>query len=204
MDVQAILAEMGGVSPLARDLGIGEAEAERGASALLPALLGGFKKQTQAQPTGVAGLAALLGQLGGGGLLDEVLAPRPTNVAPGNAVLEQIFGSKDVSRTVAASAASSTGLDSSTLRRMLPMLAMLVAGYMAKQRSAPESGGPSAGEPRAGKGSGGGGLGGLIGGILASRASSGGGADPLARLLDLNRDGNPLDEILRMAGKRGP
>jgi hypothetical protein len=57
-------------------------------------------------------------------------------VSRGNEVLGQIFGSKDVSRTVAQNAASRSGLDPSLLKKMLPMLAMLVAGYMAKQRGA--------------------------------------------------------------------
>jgi hypothetical protein len=43
----------------------------------------------------------ILAQLGGSALLDDVLAPRPTQVSRGNDVLGQIFGSKDVSRTVA-------------------------------------------------------------------------------------------------------
>ena len=102
----------------------------------LPAILGGFKKQAQAQPTGLEGLGGLLGQLGGGGLLDDVLSPQPTDVSRGNDVLGQIFGSKDVSRTVAQNAASQSGLDPALLKKMLPMLAMLVAGYMAKQQGA--------------------------------------------------------------------
>ena len=80
-------------------------QAARGAEALVPAILGGFKKQAQAQPMGLEGLGGLLGQLGGGSLLDQVLAPQPTEVSSGNEVLGQIFGSKDVSRAVAQNAA---------------------------------------------------------------------------------------------------
>ena len=119
---------------MARELGISEAEAAKGAAALTPAILGGFKKQAQAQPSGLEGLGGLLGQLGGGGLLSQVLAPQPTDVSRGNDVLGQIFGSKEVSRTVAQNAASQSGLDPGVLKKMLPMLAMLVAGYMANQR----------------------------------------------------------------------
>ena len=72
------------------------------------------------------------------------------------------------------------------LKKMLPILAMLVAGYMAKQ------GGDESGS--------GGGLGGLLGGLLGGggQASGGGG---LGSLLDLDGDGNPLDDIIGMAGK---
>jgi hypothetical protein len=170
MDITDILRQAGGLESMTRELGITESQAMTGAAALLPSILGGFKKQVRSQPTGLEGLGGLLGQLGGGGLLDEVLAPEPTDVNHGNDVLGQIFGSKDVSRTVADNAASQTGLDPGLLKKMLPILAMLVAGYMARQ----------------------------------GRAGAGQKASPtsgLASMLDLNGDGNPLDDILGMAGK---
>jgi hypothetical protein len=190
-----------------------------GADALLPAILGGFKKQAQAQPAGLEGLGGLLGQLGGGSLLDEVLAPQPTDASHGNEVLGQIFGSRDVSRTVANNAAAQSGLDPSLLKKMLPLLAMLVTGVMARQGgAAPVADAPGgmsgglggglgdvlAGALGGGAG-GGGGLGGLLGGLLGGQGSpgraQGGGAGGLASMLDLDGNGNPLDDILRMAGK---
>jgi len=192
VQITDILAQMGGLSSMARELGISEAQVKSGAAALAPAILGGFKKQARAQPSGLEGLGGLLGQLGGGGLLDDVLSPQPTHVERGNDVLGQIFGSKQVSRTVAQNASAQTGLDAGLLRKMLPMLAMLVAGYMAKQQ-----GGAGAARPQAPAG--GGGLGGLLGGLLGG-GGQGGGAG-LASMLDLDGDGNPLDDILEMAGK---
>src|SRR5262245_7869475 len=111
MQVTDILDQTGGLQSIARELGISESQAASGAAALAPAVLGGFKKQAQAQPGGLEGLGGLLNQLGGGGLLDDVLASRPTDVGRGNEVLGQIFGSKDVSRAVAQNAASQSGLD---------------------------------------------------------------------------------------------
>jgi hypothetical protein len=194
MQITDLLQQMGGIQSVARELGIDESQAMAGAAALAPAILGGFKKQAQAQPTGLAGLAGMLGGLGGGGLLDDVLAPQPTNVGRGNDVLGQIFGSRDVSRTVAQNAATSTGLDPALLKKMLPILAMLVAGYMARRgpAAAPQAQAPA-----------GGGLGDLLGGLLGGGQAT---AQPdslpgLASMLDLDRDGNPLDDILGMAGK---
>lgn len=195
MQITDILAQMGGLQSMARELGISEAQAAGGAAALAPAILGGFKKQAQSQPTGLDGLGGLLGQLGGGGLLDDVLSPQPTNVTRGNDVLGQIFGSKDVSRTVAQSAASQSGLDPALLKKMLPLVAMLVAGYMARQ-----SGTDNSAEPSPTSGGLGGLLGGLLGGQSAGRATQGA-APGLGSMLDMNGDGNPLDDILRMAGK---
>ncbi|MEO8120106.1 MAG: DUF937 domain-containing protein [Rhodoferax sp.] len=165
MQITDILAQMGGLQSMARELGVNETQVASGAEALIPAILGGFKKQAQSQPAGLDGLGGLLGQLGGGSLLDQVLAPQPTDVSQGNEVLGQIFGSKDVSRAVAQDAASQSGLDPALLKKMLPMLAMLVAGFMAKQ------------------------------------GATGAAAPGFASMLDLNGDGNPLDDILQMVGK---
>jgi hypothetical protein len=165
MQIMEMLGQTGGLQSMARELGVSEGEAQSGAAALLPAILGGFKKQAEPQRGGLEGLGGLLGRMGGGGLLDDVLSPQPTNVNRGNDMLGQIFGSKDVSRTVAQNAASQSGLEPSLLKKMLPMVAMMAAGYMAKQRGMPRGGG-------------------------------------LGSMLDRDGNGNPLDDILRMAGGR--
>jgi hypothetical protein len=178
---------MGGLQSISRELGISEAQAASGAEALAPAILGGFKKQAQA-PAGLDAFGGLLSQLGGGGLLDNVLSPEPTDISRGNDVLGQIFGSKEVSRTVAQNASARSGLDPAVIKKMLPMVAMLVAGYMAKQRGVSQSGG--------------GNLAGMLGGLLGGqRRAATPAAGGFGSLLDLNGDGNPLDDILRMSGK---
>lgn len=193
MQLTDMLAQMGGLQSVARQLGVSEGQVAQGAEALLPAILGGFQKQAQGQGAGQG-----MGLGGLGGLLEQVLSPQATDVGPGNEVLGQIFGSKDVSRTVAQQAAQQTGLDASLLKQMLPLLAMLVGGYLSRQGG----GAPATGAP-AGAG---GGLGDLLGGLMGGGASAGtgaggGGLGGLASLLDANGDGNPLDDILRMAGK---
>jgi hypothetical protein len=190
MQIMDVLNQLGGLQSVAKELGVSEAQVTEGAAALMPALLGGFKKQAQSQPTGLDGLAGMLGGLGGGGLLDEVLSPQPTNVGRGNDVLGQIFGSPEVSRTVAQNASTTSGIDPALLRKMLPMLAMLVAGFMSKQ---------SMGQPAAPADGGLGGLGGLLGGLLGQGGTAR--APGLAGMLDLDGDGNPLDDIIGLAGK---
>lgn len=190
MQIMDAINQLGGLGAVARELGVSESQAASGAAALMPAILGGFKKQAHGGAAGAAGLDALLGGLGGGGLLDDVLGAQPTSVSRGNDVLGQIFGSKDVSRAVAQNAATRTGLDAGLLKKMLPMLAMLAAGYMAKR-------GTAGAAPRAGAM--GGGLEGALGGLLGGgRAGTGGGG--LTSMLDLDGDGNPLDDILGMLG----
>ena len=196
MQLSDILEKTGGLQSIARELNIGEADAARAASALAPAVLGGFRKQAESNPQGLEGLGGMLSQLGGGGLLDSVLSSTPTDTGQGNNVLGQIFGSKDVSRAVAQNAASQTGQDPSLLKKMLPMLAMLVAGYMAKQRA----GGEMKLSP-----DGGAGLGGLLGGMLGGGQSTGQGtgdvAGALGGLLGMGGQRNPLDDILGRLGR---
>lgn len=211
MDMMSILKQSGAIGSIAQQLGVNEQVAQMGAEALLPSILGGFKKTAQAQPTGLEGLGGLLGQLGGGGLFDSVVSPEPTPVEQGNDVLGQIFGSKDVSRTVAGHAAEQTGIDSGMLKKMLPILAMLVAGYMAKQAGGGEGGGLGGllGSVLGGGGqASGGGLGGMLGNVLGGALGGGqqaapaaGGLGGLASMLDFDGDGNPLDDIIGMAGK---
>ena len=190
MQITDILAQSGGIASIARELGVSESQAHSGATALLPAILGGFKKQTT-QGGGLDALGGILGQLGGGGLFDEVVSPQPTNVERGNDVLGQIFGSKTVSRTVAQDASAKSGLDPGLLKKMLPMLAMLVAGFMAKQ-------GGQGTQESAPAGGGGGILGSILGGLTGGGSGQGGGGG-LGSMLDLDGDGNPLDDILSMA-----
>jgi hypothetical protein len=182
MHIADILAQAGGIQSMARELGVSESQARLGAETLAPAILGGFRKQADAQVPGLEGLGGLLGQLGGGSLLDDVLSSQPTDVSRGDNVLGKIFGSRDVSRAVASHGAAQTGLDPALLKKMLPMLAMMVAGYMAKQHA---SGTQPAGAA--------GGLGGLLGGLLGGQRSGGG----LGAMLDQDGNGNPLDDILR-------
>ena len=174
MSMLDALLQQGAASAVSRDLGVDQQTAQTGIAALLPAVLGGMQNQAGAQPAGLGGLAGMLGGLGGGGLLDNALSPQPTDVGQGNQVLGQIFGSKDASRTVATHAAQQSGLSPDLLKKMLPIVAMLAAGYFAKQ-----AGGQ--GGAIGGTGGLGGGLGGMLGGLL------GGGAGAA---------GNPLNQIL--------
>jgi hypothetical protein len=207
MQLDDILAQSGGLSSIARELGISEQQVRAGAAALMPAIVGGFAKQ--AQPAG-AGLGDLLGQLGGSGLLDDLVSPQPTDIGRGNQVLGNIFGTKDVSRAVAQHAAAQSGLDPSLLRKLLPMLAMLAVGYMAKRhgqaRNAPAPGQVTTGVNGNGNattqanGGGFGGLGDILGGLLGGGKARPGG---LGAIFDKDGNGNPLDDILRKVGMAG-
>lgn len=197
MDLQQLVSQMGGLGPIAAQLGISESQASSGIDALLPMVLGGFQKSAQGSG-GAPDLGSLLAMVqgaGGAGLIDNVMGSQPTDVAAGNGILGQIFGSKDVSRAVADRASGQSGIDPAILKKLLPIVAMLVAGYMARSGG----GNADAAGAAADGGAGAGGLGGLLGSVLGGGGA--GGLGGLGALLDGNGDGNPLDDIIGMAGK---
>jgi hypothetical protein len=174
MSMLDALMQAGAAQSISRDLGVDQQTAQTGLQALLPAVLGGMQNQAGAHPQGLGGLAGMLGGLGGGGMFDQAIGPQPTPVEPGNQVLGSIFGGKDTSRAVATHAAQQSGLSPDLLKKMLPLVAMLAAGYFAKQ---------AGGQGGAIGGMGGGGLGGL--GSLLGGAMGGGqaGGNPLGAIL---------------------
>lgn len=199
MDIRSMIEEGGGVAAIASQLGVPPAQAQAGVQALLPAVMGGFKKSAQ-QPGGLDGLMGMIGSMGGGGLFSNVVGPDETDVGAGNQLLGGIFGSREGSVAVAQHAASTSGLDPSLLKKMLPMVAMLAAGAMAGKANGAQAGGGLGGLP--------GGLGGMLGNVLGGamggrQAAAPSGAGGLGAMLDLDGDGNPLDDILGMAGKLG-
>lgn len=196
MNVGDMLKQTGALDAISQQLGIDRQSAQAGASALLPSLLGGFRKQAQMEAGGTEGgagnLLGLLGSLGGGSLLDAVTSPQPASKEPGDRILGQVFGSKEVSRTVAGQAAQSTGIDPSVLKKMLPLLAMAVSGYLASRSGAGGAQGQMLqGQMLQGQ---------RLQGAGGQRGGSEGGGGLLG-LLDMDGDGNPLDDILRMAGR---
>lgn len=172
MNLSQVLQQSGVVDSMARELNIDPATAKMATGALLPAIVAGLgRTTTQAAPTG-GGLGDILGGLVGGAggaggglgglggvLLDQVLQQDPTPTQAGNDILGQIFGSKDVSRGVADEVAGSTGIPAEIIKKMLPILAMAVVGYMMNK----EQGGGTA---TSANNPGGGALGGALGGIL--------------------------------------
>jgi hypothetical protein len=174
MSMLDALMQAGAAQSLSRDLGVDQHTAQTGLQALLPAVLGGMQNQAGAHPQGLGGLAGMLGGLGGAGMFDQAIGPQPTPVQPGNQVLGSIFGSKDTSRAVADHAAQQSGLDPSLLKKMLPLVAMLAAGYFAKQ----------AGGQGSAIGGMGGGMGGALGSLLGGAMGGGqAGGNPLGAIL---------------------
>lgn len=139
MDLLDLLKSAGGdrsIGELAGAVGLDSKDTGKLIGALTPALLGGIQKNTQ-KDGGLAGLASAL-QSGGHQryIEDPKLLRDSATRSDGNNILGHIFGSKDVSRNVAAHASKETGIDPSLIKKALPLLASLAMGAMSKKTSA--------------------------------------------------------------------
>ncbi len=165
------------VAQIGRQLGLDQSQTQSALDALLPAVAAGFKRNASTPQ----GLEGLLGALAAGQhqryVEDPSTLTAPTTIEDGNGILGHIFGSKEVSRDVAARASAQSGVSPDLLKQMLPMVAALVMGAMSR---------------RSGQG---GAIGGLQGG-LGQMGGSGGLLGMLTPLLDANRDGSVLDDVI--------
>jgi hypothetical protein len=118
---------------LARQFDISRQQAELAVEALLPAFSQGLKRNA-ADPYG---LSAFLQAMSTGQhakyFEDASRAFDPAGIAEGNGILGHLFGSKELSRAVAAQAAQATGLGQDLLKQMLPVLASMIMGGLFKQ-----------------------------------------------------------------------
>lgn len=158
------------IDQMAQQLGIDASQARQGMAQLAPAVARGIQRSAAA-PQGAGGLEAILQILGsagagrGGGL----------GAVDGNAILGQIFGSKDVSRNVAGHAAEQSGLDSSLLRQMLPLVASAAMMILSQQGQSGQRGAAPQGQ------------------------ASGSTLGMLNQLFDADGDGSAVDDLLNMA-----
>lgn len=206
-----IMAAQGGKAAgnVGSQFGLNAKQSQGAIAALLPAISSALKQNTKSPQ----GLQSLLGALQGGQhqqFIDSSdMYAKPEATSQGNAILGHLFGSKDVSRAVAGHAAKQSGIGADILKKMLPLVASMAMGSMAKQTQQ-----PSMAQQLAGLALGGGrqqqsGLGGLLGGLLGGnkrqarqqQQAQSQGMGILGNLLDADGDGNMMDDILGMAMK---
>lgn len=174
---------------IGRQFGLSEEQTRAAFEALAPVVTAGVSRSSA---QGGGGLADILGGLMGGNLAkaqDASVFGSSEAVDQGNAVLGEIFGSKDVSRGVAQQVSASTGIGESILKKLLPVIAAMVMSQIAG-KAANAGGGAGGGlgdilgsilgggqaqQPPAQQG--GGGLGDILGGMLGGgqQGQSGGG-----------------------------
>lgn len=182
------------VEAMAARVGLSPEQTQSAMAALMPAVAGGMAKQVENDgPDALNAAAAPAATMAAG-----AGAASDTAVEHGTGILGSLFGSSQVTDAVTSHAAAATGLDMSKLSALLPMVATLAAGALGHaggQTAAPAEGGGISGM-----------LGGLVsqftgGGAQGTGAGSGGAAGSLMSMLDFNKDGNPMDDIMGMVGK---
>lgn len=133
VDLLSQAGGQGGIGDIAKSLNLGSKETGALIAAVGPALLGGIKKQTS-RSGGLDGLTRALQSGGHQKYLEEPgRATSASGIADGKKILGHLFGSKDVSRGVAAKAAESSGVDASLIKKALPMIAGLAMGAISKK-----------------------------------------------------------------------
>lgn len=166
------------VRQMANNFQLDEGQARSAVGALIPALTRGISREAE-NPQGLEDLIGALGRGNHRQYIDDPAAlGQQTAVVEGNGILGHIFGSKEVSRQVASRAAESTGVDSSILRKMLPLLASAAMGALSKN--------------------------GFGGGAVPNQTSAGqegGIGSLLTSFLDADKDGSAMDDILGMASR---
>jgi hypothetical protein len=178
--LRTILEAQGGntVNQLANQFGLDGSQTNSALAQLIPMLAGGVKKNVQK-----GGLDSLISALNKGNHSQYLDNPsqlqNSSTVSDGNAILGHLLGNKNVSRQVAGHAAQNTGIDSSILKKMLPIVATMVMGGMSKQ----------SGE--------GGVLGALLGGGQPRQSRQSSGLESiLTSFLDQDGDGSVIDDLM--------
>jgi hypothetical protein len=170
------------VNQMAKQFGLSEEQTQAAIDALMPALSMGLKQNA----TNSANMGKLMQGMMASGQADYfdniAKAFNPAGVTNGNAILGNLFGSKDMSRAVAAHAAEASGVGQDILKQMLPVLASTMMSGMFKQ---------STGQMNAVGGAGGNVFGDVIKEMMKQAGQAGGQqAAPSA-------SGNPWGDILK-------
>lgn len=122
-----------GVEAIAKQLNLAQEQATQAMAALMPAFSSGLK-HTSANPYDFTQLMSSMAAGGYGKYYEDMSrAFTPQGVTDGNAVLEKLFGSKEVSRAIARQAEQFTGIGQDVFKRMMPVMADTLMGGLFKQ-----------------------------------------------------------------------
>lgn len=188
---------------LAEQFGLSTTQVQKAIEAVTPALSAGLHARAQ-DPQGLADLlGAMFNDKHQQAFDDPAAASSPEAAAEGEDALSRLFGTQ-AHQSLAAHAAEMTGLSSSMMQSMLPVIASMLMGGMFKGLAGSGLGGMLEQLGKAGAaspGNGSGGLGDLLGGLFGG-LSGGGAAGPHAReLFPPGFDASSLQGGLEMIGK---
>ena len=182
--LEGILSQLGGdgVSQIAGALGVDESQTSSAVGLALPAILGGMANNTK-QADGAQSLSTALddhdddifghlGNLLGGGGSDD-----------GAGIIGHVLGQKQPA--VEQNLAQQSGLDLGMIKKLLPILAPLVMGYLSRQKKQNNMGASD--------------IGSMLGQERQQEEQQVPGLGGLTAILDSDGDGFDLDDVIGMA-----
>jgi len=183
------------VDQLSRQFGLDQQQTIDAIEALMPAFSHGLKRNA-GQTSGAASLIKALATGRHAQYADyPSIAGSANGISEGDAILGHLFGSKDVSRAVAAHASQSTGIGSAILKKMLPVIASMVMGSLFKGAMGGSRSGGLGGV--LGQAVGGGILGKIIEGLAGGALKGGmGGSAPRRRQQRRGSSPSSLEDLL--------
>ena len=190
MNLEALLGLLQGqdLGQLAEQVGGNEGQVKNGVMAALPAMLTALSKNTGTEK-GAQELNNALETKHDGSILNNLSGYLSNpDLKDGAGILNHLFGSQ--TSNVANAVSQSSGLDSNGSMKMLQMRAPVLMGMLGQQKKQNNLDAEGIGN-----------LTSMLASNFGSEAGASGIMDVVTNLLDANKDGNVMDDIMGMVGK---
>ena len=190
MNLEALLGLLQGqdLGQLAEQVGGNEGQVKSGVMAALPAMLTALSKNTGTEK-GAQELSNALETKHDGSILNNLSGYLSNpDLKDGAGILNHLFGSQ--TSNVANAVSQSSGLDSNGSMKILQMLAPVLMGMLGQQKKQNNLDAEGIGN-----------LTSMLASNFGSEAGDSGIMDVVTNLLDANKDGNVMDDIMGMVGK---
>ena len=190
MNLEALLRLLQGqdLGNLASQVGGNEGEVKNGVMAALPAMLAALGKNAGTEK-GAEELNNALEKKHDGSILDTLSGYLSNpDLKDGAGILNHLFGNQ--TSNVANAVSQSSGLDTNGSMKMLQMLAPILMGMLGQQKKQNNLDAKGLGN-----------LTSMLASNFGSEAGASGIMEAVTNLLDANKDGNVMDDIMGMVGK---
>ena len=190
MNLEALLGLLQGqdLGNLASQVGGNEGEVKNGVMAALPAMLAALGKNAGTEK-GAEELNNALEKKHDGSILDNLSGYLSNpDLKDGAGILNHLFGNQ--TSNVANAVSQSSGLDTNGSMKMLQMLAPVLMGILGQQKKQNNLDAKGLGN-----------LTSMLASNFGSEAGASGIMEAVTNLLDANKDGNVMDDIMGMVGK---
>ena len=190
MNLEALLGLLQGqdLGNLASQVGGNEGEVKNGVMAALPAMLAALGKNAGTEK-GAEELNNALEKKHDGSILDNLSGYLSNpDLKDGAGILNHLFGNQI--SNVANAVSQSSGLDTNGSMKMLQMLAPILMGMLGQQKKQNNLDAKGLGS-----------LTSMLASNFGSEAGTSGIMEAVTNLLDANKDGNVMDDIMGMVGK---